>query len=239
MKHLKNYNQFINEKFLSSHLNKYFHDILNIYYPNIDEDFILDNMVEIENRLIIRAKENLDSRPSESKISEWKSIIADVLSYTINGPEPEPVDYSAENLKKTLHDDKSLDYIFGRNGMMRDILDEVGYDKTFFFVKKELDSYINTPSTSTNINLSKLANDKIDTFPLMFDKHSKPIEYDENDDIRDKKMKNALIYIFIMRLKSNVPSDISMEDAEIYPFVKKYAYSFIYEYLIKMANLYK
>lgn len=228
MKHLKNYNQFVNEKFsfLQNTDNKYFHDILNIYYPNIDEDFILDNMDVIENRLIERAKENLDSRPNEAKILKWKSIIADVLSYVINGPEPEPVDYKSDNLKKILNDEKSLDYIFSKNGMVRDILDEVGYDKTFFFVKKELESYINAPGD-------------INTFPLMFDKHRKPIEYDINDDISDKKMKNALLYIFIMRLRNNVSSDKAMDDNEIYPFVKKYAYSFIYEYLIKMAREYK
>lgn len=205
---------------------EYFYKILNELFGNkLNKEFIQNNQQTIEQTLIERAKYNLDSKPSNEKINQWKQQIKEILDFYLNDKfDIEDADdikkYNTSIFNKLSAEPKIKDYIFGANGLVGDIYHELGYKNVQKYIEKEKNTTIGFDSN----------------FQKALFKH---LKFSPNNDEQDKRLKGDLLYFFLRRVVANIPSDkkIDFSEDSLLNWLKTYTYKFIYEYANKFKDV--
>jgi hypothetical protein len=238
------YSDFVKESFNTRHNIKttYFGKVLiDMYGDDISSDFVKDNYDEIEEKLIARAKINLNSKPDDNKLSVWKHDIKELLDFYIEdkfnkiSDEESNTEHNRYLFKEAMNTPEFKEYIYGKKGLVYDIFTEMGYEN----VKKYVDSEISTtyfPQAHNNViedNIRAISGKNIKSKPKT-PKYSE-LEFLPNDDNEDKELKNDLLYFFMRRVVANIPTDVKLNKDDVLKWMKTYTYKFIFEY----ANKYK
>lgn len=230
IKHFINKVKNLNENLNNDSNQTYFINIINRLYPNLNKNFLIKNKSEIKNNLINRAKENLDSKPSENKLDNWSNTI-DILLTNFENKGTFKINDNTEEKNIRLHNFSVLKKTMA-------VKDEIGELPDYLLNEVGFDTIINYLKSEDEIQIFKIGLDfskKIDT-NAEDDEISRILNKPENkatwNEISDK-----LKFYYVKRLFMNIPKSEKFEsEKEAEKFVKVYTQKFIYQYLIPMSK---
>jgi len=200
----------------------------------LSKEELTSNREEIQQKMIDRAKHNLNNNPSEDKIKEWLEDINNVIEKFIRTDgkftiEPGDFNYTSPERKSNTNIFKN---VLRKSKYIKDIVEdmpeyylkEVGYETIINFINKEEKTMMFKPDVSISTN----RNDEEDELSYILRKHKK----EEWTAIRD-----LLKLHLIRRLAANIPEDKILTYQEAENYISVYIEKFLYQYLVPMSKI--